>query len=325
MNIRQCLSIYFALILSTPGSSHSDSSFNEVRSVVFGAQPVPTNDTERKEQRVYKQNKLPQYTVGINYFYHDSKDFLYIDSVRTLSDSSDYLPRIEKLVHSNGICFSGTWEIFKDTVYTGYFRKGAKGLIIARASTALSETKKEEPRAFGFAGKIYPTGNPDLVTPTANFFVVDVLAGTQRNHYVDVKMTNKPELGFRFSVLYLALQAGIAFSNADRNPSFRPLYPVSELGLPQGNTPKTPLYMMIKAKDNTPVNDSRDFRDELSIKKPEGPPLVFEIMVSSSSANKNSRNWNSIGDITLTESIVSYGCDRRLHFSHPKIRDQDLQ
>ena len=33
-----------------------------------------------------------------------------------------------------------------------------------------------------------------------------------------------------------------------------------------------------------------------------------------------SDQWQAIGLIHLNESMVSYGCDRRLHFAHPKMK-----
>ncbi|HET8706406.1 MAG TPA: hypothetical protein VFM46_08905, partial [Pseudomonadales bacterium] len=228
--------------------------------------------------------------------------------------------RIEKLVHSNGICFAGKWTITETTPYSGYFKKSATGLLIGRASTALSETERGQPRAFGFAGKLFPTLNPDQPVNTANFFLVDVLMGAQRDRYLDVKMTNQPDIGFRWSVLSLGLAVASTFAKADTNPRFRPLYPIAELGLAAGEVAKTPKYMMLQADPATLRNDSPDFRDELNIEKNNSGMLLFDIMVSDTTANKTSTDWKKIGVIELDRSKVSYGCDRQLHFHHPKIK-----
>lgn len=45
-------------------------------------------------------------------------------------------------------------------------------------------------RSFGFAGKLFPTLDPNelLKVHTANFFLIDDLGGTTANHYTDVAM-----------------------------------------------------------------------------------------------------------------------------------------
>ncbi|MCB1660275.1 MAG: hypothetical protein KDI39_18785, partial [Pseudomonadales bacterium] len=193
--------------------AQAESSFNEVYQVVFGTSDAKTV-IEQQEAQLYADNKLPQYQVNTSNFIKDGVNLLIGDANRTLNETADYYPRLEKHLHSNGICFSGTWNITQKTPYTGYFKQGAQGLMIARASTALTETERGDPRAFGMAGKLFPTTNPNLKVKTANFFTVDVLAGTQRDHYLDVKMTNEPKTGFRFAVIPLAFYVGRVFNKA---------------------------------------------------------------------------------------------------------------
>src|SRR5262245_34906605 len=62
------------------------------------------------------------------------------DSARNMHDRRDIRPRFDKLIHANGICFSGKWLIDQETPeknpYTGYFAPGSVGHIIARLSVA---------------------------------------------------------------------------------------------------------------------------------------------------------------------------------------------
>src|SRR5712692_1040850 len=51
-----------------------------------------------------------------------------------------------RLLHTNGICMTGLWAVTEDTPYTGYFRKGSRGLIIARYSTCCTETRRGNTR-----------------------------------------------------------------------------------------------------------------------------------------------------------------------------------
>ncbi len=296
----------------------ADASFNQVRDVIFTIPTVKT-DIEQHELDVYLDNKLPHYQVTSANFFKDGVNLLKQDAQRTLSEDADFYPRLEKHLHSNGICFTGTWHITENTPYTGYFKKEAKGLLIARASTALTETERGDPRAFAFAGKLFPTMKPDNKVKTANFFTVDVLAGAQRDHYLDVKMTNEPKTGFRFSVIPLAFNVARVFRSADDNPGFRPVSAIGELGLKNGEMAKSPRYLMVQASAKNNASDEKDFRDELNIEKHHPTGLNFTILVSDKSGDQEASDWQKIGEIVLNESKVSYGCDRRLHFAHPKI------
>ena len=307
-------------LLSMSMLSYADASFNEVRDVIFTPPSHALNAIEEQEMAVYQNNQLPHYEVKAANFIKDGLNLLKQDAERTLSEKNDYYPRLEKHLHSNSICLTGNWQITADTPYSGYFKKGSQALFIGRASTALTETEQGEPRAFAFAGKLFPTLKPTQKVPTANFFTVDVLAGADRDHYLDVKMTNEPKTGFRFGIIPLAFQVGRVFRNADDNPGYRPVDNIATLGVKAGETVKAPRFLMVQAMPKTPRNDSKDFRDELNIEKQHLPMLAMQIFVSDTSGNQDSKDWKAIGQISLTESKVSYGCDRQLHFAHPKIK-----
>ena len=299
------------------------SSFNEVLTVITGNDSPATDNIE--ERAVYSQNLLPQYKVSSRKFFERASgkkiNLLARDSIRTVSEQFDYYDRIEKLLHPNGVCLSGTWEITESSKYTGYFAQGKKGLIIGRSSAALTNTKFGRNRGFGFAGKLYPTMNPDSVQNTANFFLIDVLFGTRAKHFMDVALTSQPKTGFDFFNLFTGLLAAKALFKADTDPQLRPLYPISELGMNADDTIVTPEWMMIKASAGTPRIDQKDFRLELNA---EGYPngVNFDIYVSDTTHNSAKLDeWTRLGKISMNKSIVSYGCDRRLHFSHPKIKD----
>lgn len=312
--------IAIALIIITSGQTFAASSFNEVRNVVFGPNPETTDTSLKVEMNAYEQGRLPHYEITSSKFIVGGVNRLLDRATHTLKDTDDYYPRLEKLVHSNGACFTGVWSITEANPYSGYFKAGSKGLFIGRASTALTETERGDPRGFGFAGKIFPTMDKTASVKTANFFLVDVLMGTQRDRYLDVKMTNNPELGFRFSVVNLALKIMKAFKAVDTDPTYRPVYPISEMGLAASEKVNTPKFMMIETDKSVGRNDDTDFRDEISIKKNHANGIKFNILVNNVSKDQASTEWKRIGNIQVNESLVSYGCDRRLHFAHPKMK-----
>jgi hypothetical protein len=264
--------------------------------------------------------KLPQLKVSYRKLAARGKNIILSDAKRTISSHADIFPQFEKLAHPNGICFKGIWNITAQNKYSGFFKKGSKGLIIVRASSAMSNTKSGQLRSFGFAGKLFPTVNPVQINAesTANFFLIDDLGGTRAQHYTDVSLTNSPPATITSVVLKSFLYAtklARAFSQADENPKVRQVYEISQLAEKNVNSVITPRWMKVNARQGQTVNKS-DFRDELSIKN---KPLVFSISVASDLLN-GKKDWQNIGQITLDNSVISNSCDHRLHFHHAKWR-----
>ena len=74
--------------------------------------------------------------------------------------------------------------------------------------------------------------------------------------------------------------------------------------------------MKIQTKESS-KREGKDFRDELKINNKK---LIFNVFVANKMVN-NKKNWKKIGTIILDTSVVSNSCDHRLHFHHPKWRD----
>ena len=269
---------------------------------------------------------LPQNTVTFGKLFTFTKNIILGDAKRTLEDRRDIIEPFDKLAHPNGICLKGIWEIHKDNPYSGYFRQHSKALIIARASTALSKTKRGDIRAFGFAGKLFPTSNPKQPNKeyTANFFAIDDLGGTTALHYTDVAMTNEPSVTTTSEVvknIFYALKIAKAFASADSHSDIRQLYEISELGEKSKSQIITPKWIKISAQKGQTQGqtiDAKDFRDEFKFLK--GQKIVFDIAVTSKETDKQ-KEWQTIGTITFDTSVVSNTCDHRLHFHHPVWRD----
>ena len=265
---------------------------------------------------------LPQNKVTFGKLFTFSKNIILGDAKRTLADRRDIIEPFDKLAHPNGVCLKGLWHIDKANPYSGYFKQHTKALIIVRASTALSKTKRGDIRAFGFAGKLFPTTNVKKHNKehTANFFAIDDLGGTNALHYTDVAMTNEPSVTTTSEVLkniLYALKIAKAFSDADSHSGIRQLYEISELGEKNKGNIITPRWLKISAKSGQSV-DAKDFRDEFMLEK--GKKIVFDIAVASKE-KEGKKEWQSIGTITFDASVVSNTCDHRLHFHHPVWRD----
>jgi len=264
---------------------------------------------------------LPQNSVTFGKLFTFSKNIILSDAKRTLIEKRDIIEPFDKLAHPNGVCLQGLWEINKENPYSGYFKNSSKALIIARASSALSKTKRGEIRAFGMAGKLFPTTNKQTINQehTANFFVIDDLGGTDALHYTDVELTNEPDITTTSEViknLLYALKVAKAFGDADENPNMRQVYEISELGEENKTDIITPKWMKISAQTGQTI-DADDFREEFILEKRK--QIVFDIAVASQIKNKK-KEWKTIGIITFNKSIISNTCDHRLHFHHPKWR-----
>ncbi|MBF0298644.1 MAG: hypothetical protein HQK51_07990 [Oligoflexia bacterium] len=269
---------------------------------------------------------LPHYDVSLWRFIFDPTNTLAQASMRTISNQEDILPPFRKLVHPNGICLRGIWQINRKNKYSGYFKTGSKALVIVRSSLALSYADSGHPRALGFAAKIFPTTDPldPRQLKTANFFAVDDLTGTRIKHYTDGEMTNEPRISLRPHTALLApigAVSGITFLLADIMPGIRQLYPVSELGEENSNSNiVTPKWIKISASPYTIPIDEKDFRIEILRQIRENGKLSFQIAVADHQNILRQKNWQTIGHIDLIEAVVSESCDKRLHFHHPPFK-----
>jgi len=291
----------------TMNSSYEGSTFKEVRDQVF-SDPYSV---------------LPQQKVTFRSFFRGLTNVLMKAAVRTLDDPTDIVPYFQKLVHPNGVALAGTWNITEKSPYSGYFSQGSKGLIMVRCSTALSHTTRGHYRGFGFAGKIFPTTDPTKRVKTADFFAIDVFAGTKTPHFTDVELTNDTPTGFNIDALLNianGLVAVLTFRRADGNNNFRPLYPISELGMPAGAPSVTPKWIMVRASPECGKSEKPDFRDELLVGNYPNRTLRFEIWVADSKLPSGKRDVKKIGYIDLTESVASESGDHRLSFHHPRLR-----
>jgi hypothetical protein len=314
-------------LIGLPASSFASSqiyegaSFKEVWQVIEDQGFTPQTKIEQKEFAVYQSSKLPQYPVTMSSLFANGDSELRRDAVRTTTERFDYYDRLPKKLHPNGVCVSGVWNITKATKYTGMLATSSKGLFIGRVSVAMGDTLAGEDRGFGIAGKVFPTLNENEVVATGNFFTVDVLTGTKLDKALNAKTTNEPEAGFKLSLIGLGLKIGAALSSADNNPGFRPLTQVASAGAEAGAVLSQPKWIRLRVPREIKRNKQDDFRNEILTAVNENSGLKYLIEVSNETKDRNaSSGWVEIGEIIVDQAVVSYGCDRRLHFSHPKLK-----
>lgn len=297
-------------------------SFNEVWKIIQ-IPPAVTTQAEAEEMAVYQSGKLPQYEMNMSSIFQ-KKGQIEADAIRTTTDKSDYYPRLEKLLHPNGICVAGKWKITQPTHYTGGFAHGAEMLFIGRVSVAMQDTTFQGRRGFGLAGKLFPTMSKTEKVQTQNFFSVDVLLGRKQQSLLSSAMTNSPESGLNFATIGfagLAVKLDKALKAADINPLFRPVKNIASLGGVPHHEIREPQFAQYTFSRGTMTNQQPDFRNELSQALSDNKVLSIDISVADGNSIKEAQ-WKTIGTIQIEKALVSYGCDRRLHFAHPKIDEK---
>ena len=267
-------------------------------------------------------------------------------SARALDSGSDLRWGVNRkgfrrIVHPNGLCLIGTWQITAETPYTGYFAKGSRALAIGRYSTCCTETHRGQTRSLSLVGKIYPTTDPNHATPlrTANFMTQQDIGGDDTEFINDAVLRNAPDTtaARRAGALPTLLVTGLVFNHVDKQPSIRQLYQISELGLAPGQPGKAPAFMQLLVAPTQPriAGSGIDFRDELMAQifdKGDPAPkrtLTFNIEVTDDgettgtavNERRTFKNWRPIGTLTFDNAVASYNSDFVIHFHHPTWRE----
>jgi hypothetical protein len=246
-----------------------------------------------------------------------------------------------RLLHPNGICLTGLWEITEETSYSGYFRKGSRAVVIGRYSTCCSATRRGHERSLSLVGKLFPTADPNHSEPlqTANFITQQDIGGDRTDYINDAELRNAPNTsGWRRGLgAPVLLVTGIVFGQVDKNPTIRQLYQIAELAKPETEPTRTPRFMRLVVDPSQPriSSDDLDFRDEIMAQIfDRGDPepkrtLTFMIEVTDQGTTsgpnffqrRHFSNWARIGSLTFENAVASYNGDFVLHFTHPTWRD----
>jgi hypothetical protein len=246
-----------------------------------------------------------------------------------------------RILAPNGICVLGTWEITAESPYTGFFKRGAKGLTIGRISSDGNETMRGQRRSISLGMKIYPTTDPNHPTPLvpASVIAQEDLGGMHTPYINDAELRNEPNVtGYRRGIhVLIMLRAGLHFTRLDKVPDIRQLHEISELGKPKSEVTRTPEHMLLKmvAGQRRIEGEKLDFRDEIyaQIFKPgDTTPtgsMEYDILVSDSGKRRGIpgfrrvkvTNWQRIGRLVFTEAVASYNGDHVIQFHHPGWRD----
>jgi hypothetical protein len=323
--------------------SYQGSRFADVRDAIF-ANPY---------QKVWGREGLeppPMYKVTLSSVLRGvlsfGKRYLFQQAVaRTVDSHADLRwgpdgKGFRRLLHPNGVCLTGRWEITEETEYSGYFRKGSEALAAGRYSTCCTETRRGHTRSLALVGKLFPTTDENHAQPlrTASFFTQQDIGGENTDYINDAELRNAPDVhGWRRGGgVPILLITGIVFQRVDKEPAQRQLYQIAELGKPANEPTRSPKYMRLLVAPEQPriAGNAVDFRDEVMAQIfDRGDPapkrrLTFNIEVTDEgsahgpgvSQHVTFSNWRRIGRLTFDNAVVSYNGDFVIHFNHPTWR-----
>lgn len=317
--------------------AYRGSRFSEVQAALF-ANPYRTLPVYKVTLSSVLRGLL---SFGRRYLFHQATARA-VDShadLRWGSDGKGY----RRLLHPNGVCLLGRWEITESSDYSGYFRQGSQALAVGRYSTCCTETRRGHSRSLALVGKLYPTTDPEHTEPlvTANFITQQDLGGDYTDAINDVELRNAPDTRAwrRGAGLPIFLVTGAVFNRVDREPSIRQLYPIAELGKPAGEPTRAPAFLRLLVAPEQPriPGDALDFRDEVLAQIfDSGDPLprmprrtlTFHIEVTDEGETHGTpafqrrtfRNWRHLGKLTFDNAVASCNGDRVIHFNHPTWR-----
>ncbi len=329
--------------ISPEDRAYRGSRFREVRDAIF-ANPYQTVWGGENEPA------LPRSLVTIASVYQGilpfGRPFLFRQAAERAVESHADLRfgpdgrGFRRIVHPNGVCLTGLWEITEETPYSGAFAEGSRALAIGRYSTCCSEMLRGEVRSLSLVGKLYPTTDPDHAEPleTASFITQEDIGGYRTAYINDAELRNAPDITpwRRPSAMPILALAGILFSIVDPKGTLRQLYQIAELGKPADEPTRAPQFMRFLVAADQPriEGDGLDLRDEVMAQIfDRGDPaprrkLVFDIEVTDDGKGIDFlgyvrwkfENWRRIGRLSFDDAVVSYNGDHVIHFNHPPWR-----
>ena len=267
-------------------------------------------------------------------------------SARTLDSGADLRwgpdrKGFARLLHPNGVCVVGRWQITEDTPYSGYFARGKTALCVARYSSGGGGSLRGRVRSLALVGKLFPTTDPDHPTPlrTANFITQEDIGGARSDSINVAELRNAPDVTVfrRGAAGTILIRVAAVFRKVDKEGTMRQLYPIAELGKPAGEPTRAPEFMRLLVAKGQPVIPGADLdvRDEVMAQiYDRGDPapkrtLTFTIEVTDDGKTSGSpfrlrrtfQNWRRIGTLVFDNAVVSYNGDAVIHFSHPTWRE----
>jgi hypothetical protein len=333
---------YGTQALTDQDRAYNGSRFAEVRDAIFANPYQQVWGREGADPLPMYQVTLRSVLRGVLSF---GKRYLFQQAVaRTVDSHADLRwgakgKGFRRLLHPNGVCLTGRWQITQDTEYSGYFRKGSEALVVGRYSTCCTETRRGHTRSLALVAKLFPTTDANHTQPlrTASFFTQQDIGGEHTDYINDAELRNAPDVHVlrRARGVPILLVTGLVFNRVDKEPGERQLYQIAELGKPDHEPTRAPRFMRLLVATDQPRIDALDFRDEVMAQifdRGDATPkrtLRFDIEITDEGSTHGSQlstkvsfsNWKRIGQLIFDNAVASYNGDFVIHFNHPTWRN----
>jgi hypothetical protein len=333
---------YGTQALTDQDRAYNGSRFAEVRDAIFANPYQQVWGREGADPLPMYQVTLRSVLRGVLSF---GKRYLFQQAVaRTVDSHADLRwgangKGFRRLLHPNGVCLTGRWQITQDTEYSGYFRKGSEALLVGRYSTCCTETRRGHTRSLALVAKLFPTTDANHTQPlrTASFFTQQDIGGEHTDYINEAELRNAPDVHVlrRARGVPILLVTGLVFNRVDKEPGERQLYQIAELGKPDHEPTRAPRFMRLLVATDQPRIDALDFRDDVMAQifdRGDATPkrtLRFDIEITDEGSTHGSQlstkvsfsNWKRIGQLIFDNAVASYNGDFVIHFNHPTWRN----
>jgi len=318
------------------------SRFSEVRNAIFanpyqavwggkGEPPLP-------EYKVTLTSVLRGLLFGPGHYFRQASERA-IDSHADLRWGPDG-KGFRRLLHPNGVCLTGRWEITEESPYTGYFGKDSRCLVVGRYSPCCTPVRRGKMRSLALVGKLFPTLDPEHAEPlpTASFIVQQDLGGERTDFINDAEFRNAPNVSpwRRLGGFPTLAVSGLVFGRIEKEPTARQVYQIAELGKPANQPTRSPAFMRLLVSADQPriQGEDIDARDEVMAQifdrgdKTPKRTLTFHIEVTDEGTTRKIlgavrhtfTSWRRIGKLAFDNAVISYNGDFVIHFNHPTWR-----
>ena len=267
-------------------------------------------------------------------------------SARTLDSGADLRwgpdrKGFARLLHPNGVCLVGRWQITEDTPYSGYFARGRTALVVARYSSGAGGPLRGRVRSLALVGKLFPTTDPDHPTPlrTANFITQEDIGGARSDSINAAELRNAPDVTVfrRGPAGTILIKIATVFRHVDKQPTIRQLYPIAELGKAGGRSDAS-AGIHAAARRARATRDPR--RGSRRPRRGHGPHLRQGRSGAEADADVHHRGHRRreddghrrsacaarsgtggrLASLVFDNAVVSYNGDAVIHFTHPTWR-----
>jgi len=327
--------VFFVLKPSSQTEKRSlSSTYDAAHESLYSSEVSPQEAWGYLQTSLYEIGSLPFQAVSFRDFVSAvGEDLLLKDSKRTIKSGNHFIPYQRKLIFPMGICLRGVWSIEDHPYpYTGYFKPGSKGALIARAATSLDRIYYDEHRTLALSGKIFPTTDVDdaQALPAANFLLMNDNAGVEHEYFTEAPLTNAAPTTKSFAAVPLALigyKVGQAFNLSDKRRDMRQLYQIAELA--EEPPYVSPKWMVLRGSEKyqkiSRKLKAQDYRHELINIIDLHRKAEFEVFTADE-LKGNNPIYTRIGRVVFNEYAASKECDQSLHFQHPPYLEKyDIQ